>query len=108
MFFAQTPDLVWLVYVSGVLIGLGFGYFIPAGYVFVPQSVQRITIPKVLSYFVAANALGSFINPYVITATANLINDSIYTRFLLAGSLCLAVTIFAFVTKKIKATNVNL
>lgn len=108
MYFAQSPDLLWLMYVAGALIGLGFGTFMPAGYVFIPQTVQRITIPKALSFFVAANALGSFINPYLITTTASMINDAIYTRFLLAGLLCLAVTIFGFATKKIKEVNANL
>lgn len=102
IYLCNNASLYWLTFVGAAFIGLGFGIFMAAGLVFIPQSIDRRAISKALAYFLAASVLGSFINPYVITVTAALINNAVTTRFLVAGCLSLLITIFAFATQKIK------
>lgn len=99
-FFARTQGRAWLLFLSSALISCSFGTFFAGGYVFIPQVVDFRALSKALAYFAAASMLGSFISPYVITATANLFSPSIYTRFLLAGILAAGNAVFGLAAAK--------
>lgn len=81
-----------------VMLGIGFGLFMPLGYTLIPNKVHPAAITMSIAVFTAAFSLGGFMNPYIITVGAALINDRVATRFVLAAILQTVNLIFCFTT----------
>jgi len=100
----KTAELVWLVFVATAVIGFGFGIFKSASFVFLPITLEKPVIAKGLSYFNAANVLGNFLTPYMVTSVVARMGGTIHTRYLAGAIMCAALSVFAIVTTKLKGT----
>lgn len=93
-FSANLPMLL----VSSLVLGLGFGLFLPAANTLIPNNVHPSMITMSISIFCALFSVGSFLNPYLITLGAAAFNGSIATRFMIAAiiqSINLIVSLIA-------------
>lgn len=76
---------------GAVLAGFVLSIRMPAGYTKAIQSVPAAAATMAISVYCAANMLGQFLSPIVISQAARLIQDTIAIRFLLGTLLMLAV-----------------
>lgn len=100
----RSASMVWLIFVATAVIGFGFGIFKSASFVFLPITLEKEATAKGFSYFNAANVLGNFLTPYLITSTVARMGGTIHTRYILGAVLCAALSIFAIATQKLKGT----
>ena len=100
----KSVSLLWLIFVATAVIGFGFGIFKSASFVFLPITLEKGATSRGFSYFNAANVLGNFLTPYLITSTVARMGGTIYTRYVLSAVICTALSIFAIATQKLKGT----
>jgi MFS family permease len=79
-----------LICISAVCVGFGFGAYVPTGFARIPSLVSPAAATMAISIFAAGNSFGQFLNPYVVTSSATLINDSVGARFLISA-VCLGI-----------------
>ena len=82
LFFASNLPMLIL---GSLILGAGFGFFMPAGYTIIPSKAHPATITTSLSLFLGLFTVGGFINPYIITAGAQLLGSDLSFRFMLAA-----------------------
>lgn len=100
----KSMSMVWLIFVATAVIGFGFGIFKSASFVFLPITLEKEATSKGFAYFNAANVLGNFLTPYLITSTVARMGGTIYTRYILSAVICTALSVFAIATQKLKGT----
>mgnify|MGYP002541440409 CR=1 FL=1 len=100
----SSTAMLWLIFVATAIIGFGFGIFKSASFVFLPITLDKGAAAKGFSYFNAANVLGNFLTPYLITSTVTQMGGTIYTRYILSAVICAGLSVFAIATQKLKGT----
>ena len=102
MFFVNNLPILIL---GGLLIGLGFGLFMPSGYTLIPENVRPAAITMSISLFTACYSFGGFLNPYIVTLIAGVFNSHVSTRFLIGAIIMsLDVVLCIVITLKKKVT----
>lgn len=92
-----------MLLLGSLVLGLGFGLLIPAGCVLIPDAVPASAITMGISLMLVAYNVGGFINPYIVTLGAQLINNNISTRFAVAAViLALNVLLGVWVANKVE------
>jgi len=100
----KSASLVWLIFLATAVIGFGFGIFKSASFVFLPITLEKDVAAKGFSYFNAANVLGNFLTPYIVTSVVTQMGGDIFSRYIMGAILCTALSIFAVATQKLKGT----
>lgn len=100
----SSASLLWLIFLATAVIGFGFGIFKSASFVFLPITLEKDAAPKGFSYFNAANVLGNFLTPYLVTSVVAKMGGTIYTRYIFGAILCAALSVFSIATQKLKGT----
>lgn len=81
LYFAQS---IWLVYVGALLIGMGFGTFLPASFSIIPNLVPLSSLSMAMAVFSVGSSSAQMISPTIVTTLAGLLGEGMKNRFLIA------------------------
>ncbi len=81
---SQSTTTVMLM-AGSLILGLGFGFIIPAGFNMIPERVSPAAVTMAMSLYVASFTGSSFVCPYVTGFGAGLLGGSVSARFLTAS-----------------------
>jgi len=85
MFAFYFSNSVVLCILASVLIGLGFGTYVPSGFAKAPCTVAPSAATLSIALFASANSMGQFLNPYIVTNIAASINATVSARYLVSA-----------------------
>lgn len=102
LYFAQS---IWLIYIGALLIGVGFGTFLPASFSIIPNLVPLSSLSIAMAVFSVGSSTAQLLSPTIVTTLAGLLGDSIFNRFLIAIVFLIPGVIIGFLPQGKKKEN---
>lgn len=90
---------------GSLILGLGFGFIIPAGFTMIPERVSPAAVTMAMSLYVASFTSSSFVCPYITGFGAGLLGGAVLARFLTASVIVAVDCVIAVLVRNKRFTS---
>ncbi|MBQ6221672.1 MAG: MFS transporter [Solobacterium sp.] len=96
-----------MLMIGSLILGLGFGFLIPAGFTMIPERVSPAAITMAMSLYMISFTGSSIVCPYVSSFGAQFLGGTVSARFLTAAIIVFTDLVIAFLLRNTGHTKNN-